>query len=71
MKLVFPYVVKNQPAVSKELSDIIFKLKDQLKKEFGFDYSFAVAGKGYTIACSNYLQGELDPKSTEETPKEA
>lgn len=52
----------NQTKVSAYTADLILKLKDALKTEFGSDFSFEIAGNGHLIAANNYRNGEVNPE---------
>lgn len=52
--------MKEQP-VSIETANLIRKLIESLKAEFGCDYAFTILGKGHIIAASNYKDGIILP----------
>ena len=62
MKHNLSQCLKNQQAVSEETAFTIWKLKNQLIREFGLDFSFCIMGNGHFVACSNYDPGCIDPK---------
>lgn len=44
---------------TKEIACAIETMRDLLRYEYGSDFSFSVAGNGYTLAASNQRLGEL------------
>jgi hypothetical protein len=51
----------NPPKVSVHTARLIDQLRENLKAEFGCDFSYSIIGRGHYIAASNASLGYLPP----------
>jgi hypothetical protein len=50
-----------QTPVDVETAQLILRLRDKLRAQFGFDFSYVVMAKGHYVATSNAPQGITEP----------